>query len=78
MTTESGIVVTKPKYQGVPNKGTVFAIGEGVNDGDRPLDIEVKVGDRVVFEEPNPRGFKYEGKGLFKLHKSQILGVFDD
>lgn len=67
--TQSGIIISAPEFEGLPESGEVVAIGKEVT--------EVKVGDKVIFHEGNPRGFKLETSGdhHFCVDEDQILGV---
>jgi chaperonin GroES len=67
--TQSGIIISAPEFEGLPEAGEVIAIGKDVK--------EVKVGDRVIFHEVNPHGFKLETNGDHHLciDEDQILGV---
>lgn len=62
--------VGKPQFQGVPIEGTVYAIGPKVS--------RVSIGQRVVFKEDSPRGFKHDGKKLISVDEEQILAVFTE
>lgn len=66
--TTSGFFVPPPEFQGIPNSGTVVAIGKDV--------VFPRVGDRIVFAEDKPKGFKWDGRKLFKLPADNVLGVF--
>lgn len=72
----SGLYVPPPEnkmhsFEGIPNEGIVFALFDGYAG---PL----KVGDRVVFNESNPKGFKFEGHKLLPVKVDQIMGVIDE
>lgn len=67
--TDSGIYI-KSNYQGAPQIGKVYAIGAGIKD--------IKVGDRVIFNEPNPNGFKHKGIGYLPLKEEQIAAILND
>lgn len=76
--TENGILMPDSIKEGPPVKGKVYSVGDNVNDGDRPLHHPIKPGDLIIFKEDSPRGFKYEDKVLFKIHKSQVWGLFEE
>jgi hypothetical protein len=57
----------KPKYQGEPQLGVVYAV-----PGD---ETEIKPGDRVVFIEPSPKGFKFEDKKLLPIEREKVAAV---
>lgn len=71
----SGLFVPPPEnkmhsFEGIPNEGVVFALPDDYNG---PLQI----GDRVIFNESNPKGFKFEGHKLLPVDVDQIMGVID-
>lgn len=63
--TESGLYLAKPKHQGPPNTGEVLAVGPDVK--------EVKVGDHVVFIDPNAKGFWLNDIAHIPLKEEQIV-----
>lgn len=67
MQTASGILIAEPEFQGVPNTGTVTAVGGEVRFP--------KAGDRVLFAAKGDEGFEFEGKKLFRLKAGQVLAV---
>lgn len=72
--TASGILIKEPKFEGAPIAGRIYAIaGSGIPEGY----AELKVGDRVIFKEEAPKGFKFEGKSLFALKPEQIRARID-
>lgn len=66
----SGFLMAKPEYEGIPNVGTVYALPEGY------VDDHIKVGARVLFNENQPKGFKFEDRKLFRLQLEQIVAIF--
>lgn len=75
--TASGIHLIQREMQGVPIKGTVFAVGKGAEycmEGGKT--IPAKVGDYIMFQSDPPFTFKFEGKKLFRLSKDQVIGIF--
>lgn len=58
------------KLQGIPTIGTVRFIAEDITS--------VKVGDRVIFNESNPTGYKHEGVGLLVIKIDQVCGVINE
>lgn len=75
----SGLYLPKPtnsggSFEGIPSQGIIFALPDEY-DGD------LKIGDRVVFSEQAPKGFKFEGETLFVFKLEQIVArveVTDD
>lgn len=69
-TTASGLIIRKAKEQGYPIHGKVYAIGDDIKD--------IKVGECVIFKEPNPNGFKHEGIGLIPVTREQVIAKVDE
>lgn len=67
----SGIIY-EPKHQGSPNMGYVRFIGDGLESP------KVKIGDKVIFNEPHPDGFKWDDIGYFALTEKQIVAKYVD
>ena len=68
----SGIIVTAPEKHAKPKEGWIYAIGSRIKEDD------LEIGDRVLFTEPDPRGFKHDGRSLLSLRPEQIQGRFID
>lgn len=64
---KTGILIPKAQYSELPWVGHVRHIGEGVHD--------LKVGDKVIYEDKQPQGFKHDGRKLLRLKHSQVLAV---
>lgn len=65
-----GFEIGKPKFQGVPNRGTIYALaddlkGEGLNIGD----------DIFFVNEPTPPAIKRAGKKFFVIKIGDVMGV---
>jgi chaperonin GroES len=61
-----------------PQQGTVLAAGAGRmdEDGDR-IEMDVKVGDRVLFAKYAGTEIKLDGKKLLIMKESDILGIVE-
>ena len=66
----SGLYVAPPKFEGVPNRGRVYAIAENIDS--------VKVGDIVIFKSEKAAGFKYKGMKLIPVKISEVQGVIEE
>lgn len=64
---KSGLLIAAPKFRGPPNIGRVHAVADDIQS--------IQKGDVVVFEEPNPNGFKHEGIGLLPLKIDQVRAI---
>jgi len=59
-----------------PQQGTVIAAGEGRRDDDgKRVDMDVKVGDRVLFAKYAGTEIKLDGKKLLIMKESDVLGI---
>jgi len=75
-TTKSGIVLPDTAKQ-KPEEGEVVAIGTGKYVGEQLVPLEVKVGQRVMFTKYGPTEIKIDGKELFVLSESDVLGIIE-
>jgi chaperonin GroES len=76
-TTPSGIVLPDSAKE-KPQFASVVAAGEGqlLDNGER-LPLEVKVGDKVVFEKYAGTEIKYEGTDYLVVKDTDIIAVVD-
>ncbi len=74
-TTKSGIVLPDTAKE-KPQRGTIIAAGKGRrdDDGDR-IEMDVKVGDEVLFAKYAGTEFKLEDEELLILKESDILAI---
>jgi chaperonin GroES len=73
-TTPSGIVLPETAKE-KPQRGSVIAAGPGrIEDGKR-IDMEVKVGDTVIYARYAGTEFKLDGKKLLILSEKDILAT---
>ena len=74
-TTKSGIVIPDTAKE-KPQRGTIIAAGKGRrdDDGDR-IELDVKVGDEVLFAKYAGTEFKLEGEDLLIIAEKDILAV---
>ncbi|MGU3473380.1 co-chaperone GroES [Paenibacillus sp. D51F] len=74
-TTASGIVLPDTAKE-KPQEGKIIAVGSGaLKDGVR-VELEVKVGDRVLFSKYAGTEIKYEGKEYLIMKESDIHAIF--
>ncbi len=76
-TTASGIVLPDTAKE-KPQRGTIIAAGKGRrdDDGDR-IELDVKVGDEVLFAKYAGTEFKLEGEDLLIIAEKDILAVIE-
>jgi len=59
-----------------PQEGVVIAVGSGkLQDNGERSEMELKVGDRILFAKYGGTEFKYEGDDLLVLRESDVLAV---
>jgi chaperonin GroES len=59
-----------------PQQGNVLAVGEGRRDEDgERIQMDVKVGDRILFAKYAGTEIKIDGKKLLIMKESDILGI---
>jgi chaperonin GroES len=77
-TTISGIVLPDTAKE-KPQRGTILAVGEGRrdDDGDR-IEMDVKVGDTVLFAKYAGTEFKIDADELLILTEKDILAVIEE
>jgi chaperonin GroES len=57
-----------------PQEGKVVAVGDG-KGGEKPIEIVVKVGDRILYGKYSGTEVKEEGKEYLIIRQSDILGI---
>jgi chaperonin GroES len=74
-TTKSGLVLPDTAKE-KPQRGTVVAAGPGRrdDDGDR-IELDVKVGDQVLFAKYSGTEFKLDDEELLILAEKDILAI---
>ena len=77
-TTRSGIVLPDTSKE-KPQRGEVLAVGNGrVTDEGKRLEMDVKVGDTVLFAKYAGTEFKLEDEELLILSEKDILAVMEN
>jgi len=73
--TKGGIIIPDTAKE-KPQEGEVKAVGPGARDEDgKRVDMDVKVGDRILFGKWSGTEVKLEGEDLIIMKESDILGV---
>jgi chaperonin GroES len=77
-TIAGGMLVLPETAKEKPQQGAVLAVGAGRRDedGDR-IEMDVKVGDRVLYAKYGGTEVKLNGKKLLILKESDILGIVE-
>ena len=77
-TTRSGIVLPDTSKE-KPQRGEVIAVGNGrVTDEGKRLDMDVKVGDTVLFAKYAGTEFKLDDEELLILSEKDILAIISE
>ena len=77
-TTRSGIVLPDTSKE-KPQRGEIVAAGKGrTNDEGKRVEMDVKVGDTVLFAKYAGTEFKHEDEELLILSEKDILAVLND
>jgi chaperonin GroES len=75
--TAGGIVLPETAKE-KPQQGNVMAAGPGARDEDgKHIQMDVKVGDRVLYAKYAGTEFKMDGKKLLILRESDLLAVIE-
>ncbi len=73
--TKGGIIIPDTAKE-KPQEGEVLAVGPGARDeAGKRVDLDVKVGDRILFGKWSGTEVKLEGDDLIIMKESDILGV---
>jgi chaperonin GroES len=77
-TTPSGLVLPETAKE-KPQEGEVIAIGPGRRDDDgKRIEMDVAVGDRVLYAKYGGTEVKIDGKKLLILKESDVLAIVDN
>jgi chaperonin GroES len=76
--TPSGIVLPETAKE-KPQKGDVLAVGPGARDDDgKRIEMDVSVGDKVLFAKYGGTEIKMDGDKLLILRESDVLAILDE
>jgi chaperonin GroES len=77
-TTPSGLVLPETAKE-KPQEGEVIAVGPGRRDDDgKRIEMDVAVGDRVLYAKYGGTEIKIDGKKLLILKESDVLAIVDN
>ena len=75
--TASGIVIPDNAAE-KPDQGQVLAVGPGKRDDNgKPVALDVKVGDRVLFGKYAGQTVKVDGEELLVMREEDLMGVVE-
>ena len=77
-TTTAGGIVLPDSAKDRPSRGVIVSIGDGrlLDDGSR-AGLQVKVGDRVIFNSYSGEAFKVGDDELLLMREDEILAILD-
>ena len=76
--TPSGIVLPETDKE-KPQKGEVLSVGPGARDDDgKRIEMDVSVGDKVLFAKYGGTEIKMDGDKLLILRESDVLAILDE
>lgn len=70
--TQGGLILTSSAKE-QPQVAEVVAVGPGTKD----VEMELKVGDRVIFSKYGGAEVKYQGEEYTIMHQAEILAVIE-
>jgi chaperonin GroES len=75
--TEAGILLPDSADKDRPEQGKVVAVGPGKQKDGKRLEMDVKVGDTVLFSKYGPHELKFNGKQYLIAKQEDILGIIE-
>jgi|SRR5690349_15375832 chaperonin GroES len=77
-TIAGGMLVLPETAKEKPQQGNVLAVGAGRRDDNgKRIDMDVKVGNKVLFAKYSGTEVKLDGKKLLILKETDILGIVE-
>ena len=77
-TKSKGGIIIPDTAQEKPMQGEVIAVGPGARDDSGKLvELDVKVGDRILFGKYSGTEIKLDGEDLLIMKESDVMGVID-
>ncbi len=77
-TTAGGIIIPDTAKE-KPSEGEIVAAGPGIyNDQGKLIELDVKVGDRVLFGKWSGTEVKIDGEELLIMKETDILGIIEN
>jgi chaperonin GroES len=75
----SGLLIIQNELDQPKNVGIAFAVGEGrqLKSGVR-VPMDVKVGDKIMFNPNNVMKFKHNGDDYLSLYSATVLAILGD
>ncbi|MER8576622.1 co-chaperone GroES [Mesorhizobium sp. M1338] len=75
--TSGGIIIPDTAKE-KPQEGEVLAVGPGArDDGGKLVELDVKVGDRILFGKWSGTEIRLDGQDLLIMKESDVMGVIE-
>ena len=75
--TKGGIIIPETAQE-KPQEGEVVAVGPGARDEDgERVELDVKVGDRILFGKWSGTEVKIDGEELLIMKESDVMGIIE-
>ncbi|MER8376392.1 co-chaperone GroES [Mesorhizobium sp. M1406] len=75
--TSGGIIIPDTAKE-KPQEGEVLAVGPGArDDGGKLVELDVKVGDRILFGKWSGTEIRLDGQDLLVMKESDVMGVIE-
>jgi len=75
--TKGGIIIPETAKE-KPQQGKVAAVGKGKYEDGKLIPLDVKAGDKVLFQKYGGSEIKIEGEEYLILREEEILGIVED
>jgi chaperonin GroES len=76
--TEGGIILPDTVDKEKPEKGEIIAVGPGkLMDNGQRAEINVKVGDKIIFTKYSPNEIKIKDETYLVLSEGDILAIIE-
>ena len=75
--TKGGIIIPDTAQE-KPQEGEIVAVGPGARDEDgERIELDVKVGDRILFGKWSGTEVKIDGEELLIMKESDVMGIVE-
>ncbi len=76
-TTKSGIILPDTIDKEKPEQGEVLAVGPGKYQNGQLVNMEVKVGNKILFKKYGPDEFKIDGEKVLVISQDDVVGILE-
>ena len=76
--THNGIIIPETVSGDKPQRGKVVAVGPGKIENNQIRNLEVKVGDKVLFGKYSGSEVKLENKEYLVMREEDIIGILNN